>query len=224
MRDSQYLIVVNVPDEDTLHRLVTDADRHGVPHSLWHEPDLTDPGSGRHQATAVALAPTVQTRRLCANLPLAGRTSRTAPSPAPAPQTWGIQYYSRASDYPAWCDHEDYNADTRLWIPLRFPTENAAQDWLTGLLDGDLARRQARYHAALAAYLPRKARYDKRRQALQDAGLWTEDGEPTSPLVGPASVWGAPRHEPVPDTENWRVVPDRDMDSPTVQDSDGAAM
>jgi peptidyl-tRNA hydrolase len=67
LRDSQFLIVVSVPDEHALKALSDEASDRGIPQYLWHEPDLDD------QATAVALAPGLDSRRLCANLPLAGR-------------------------------------------------------------------------------------------------------------------------------------------------------
>ena len=71
-RDSQYLIVVNVPDEDSLRALAGRAEHAGVITSRWHEPDLND------ELTAVALAPGETSRRLCSNLPLAGRVMQPA--------------------------------------------------------------------------------------------------------------------------------------------------
>lgn len=68
LRESQYLIVVSVPDEQALLDLTARAG--ALPRHLWREPDLDG------QATAVALAPGPVARRLCANLPLAGRGCR----------------------------------------------------------------------------------------------------------------------------------------------------
>jgi peptidyl-tRNA hydrolase len=67
LRDSQFLVVVNVPDEDSLIALAATSTDRGVEHYLWHEPDCHD------QATAVALAPSPESMRLCSSLPLAGR-------------------------------------------------------------------------------------------------------------------------------------------------------
>ena len=66
-RDSQVLVVVAVPDEEALHHLAAQAKSRGISHAIWREPDLG------HEATAVVLSPTHASRRLCANLPLAGR-------------------------------------------------------------------------------------------------------------------------------------------------------
>lgn len=65
---SQYLVIVAVPDQDALRALAAKADTRGIPTTVWTEPDLND------EVTAVAFAPGQAARRLCANLPLAGRT------------------------------------------------------------------------------------------------------------------------------------------------------
>lgn len=67
LRESQFLVVVSVPDERELLALALRASDSGLPHHLWCEPDMDG------QATAVALAPGPVAKRLCANLPLAGR-------------------------------------------------------------------------------------------------------------------------------------------------------
>ncbi len=66
-RDSQFLVVVSVPDEQALMDLTYAADDKGISLSLWREPDCHD------QATAVALAPVPASKTLCSSLPLAGR-------------------------------------------------------------------------------------------------------------------------------------------------------
>lgn len=83
MHNSQYLIVVGVPDETTLLDYAEHADTLGIPTAIWHEPDLPadcvelhHPCTGHHQATAVAFAPIPASRRLCANLPLAGKQAQ----------------------------------------------------------------------------------------------------------------------------------------------------
>jgi peptidyl-tRNA hydrolase len=66
-RDSQYLVIVSVPDEIALIGLASRALEQGIEVSSWHEPDMAD------ETTAVALQPGHVARRLCANLPLHGR-------------------------------------------------------------------------------------------------------------------------------------------------------
>lgn len=69
-RESQYLVIVTVPDEVALIALASSALARNLEVSTWHEPDLDG------AATAVALEPGIAARRLCANLPLLGRELR----------------------------------------------------------------------------------------------------------------------------------------------------
>ena len=62
------LVLVTVPDESELIGLASRALAAGIAVSTWHEPDLGG------ATTAVALEPGLTARRLCANLPLHGRT------------------------------------------------------------------------------------------------------------------------------------------------------
>ena len=71
-RDSQYLVIVSVPDETALIGLASRALEAGIDVSTWHEPDLNG------ATTAVALQPGAAARRLCANLPLHGRALEAA--------------------------------------------------------------------------------------------------------------------------------------------------
>lgn len=71
-RESQYLVIVAVPDEIDLIALASKAQWSGLTVSTWHEPDLAG------AATAVALEPGAGARRLCANLPLLGRVPQAA--------------------------------------------------------------------------------------------------------------------------------------------------
>lgn len=66
-RDSQFLVVVNVPDETALLALAQTAIGLGVEVSIWHEPDVDG------EATAIALAPVGASKTLCSSLPLAGK-------------------------------------------------------------------------------------------------------------------------------------------------------
>lgn len=63
-RESNYIAVLSIPDEQALLDLYSRAESESA---LVREPDIGD------QATALALAPTSNSRRICSNLPLAGR-------------------------------------------------------------------------------------------------------------------------------------------------------
>lgn len=67
LRDSQFIVVVSVPDEAALLTLSLDAGARGVDTVLWREPDQND------EATALALAPVPEAMKLCSSLPLAGK-------------------------------------------------------------------------------------------------------------------------------------------------------
>lgn len=73
LKESQFLIVVGVPNERALLLLAEKAESLGIPYTPWCEPDLIHPQDAHHELTAVAFAPIPASRRLCANLPLAGR-------------------------------------------------------------------------------------------------------------------------------------------------------
>lgn len=64
---SNFLVIVAVPDEGTLHDMIIDASLRGIRRTAVREPDLDD------QITALALEPGAAAKRLCANLPLAMR-------------------------------------------------------------------------------------------------------------------------------------------------------
>lgn len=67
-RDSNYLVVLSVPDEEALTSLVSKAVSRDVSLSMVLEPDLDN------QLTAVVLEPGDASRRLCGSLPLAMRS------------------------------------------------------------------------------------------------------------------------------------------------------
>lgn len=67
---SNFLVVVSVPDENALLDLITEASRRGITRLAVREPDLDG------EATAVGLAPGPASTRLCASLPLALRVER----------------------------------------------------------------------------------------------------------------------------------------------------
>lgn len=66
-RQSNYLIIVAVPDVDALVDLARAAGRLEIDHVVVEEPDIET------KYTAVALAPVPAARRLCSSLPLALR-------------------------------------------------------------------------------------------------------------------------------------------------------
>jgi len=67
MHNSNYLIVVSVPDEGALMDLISEAAHRGIGRTATREPDLDD------ELTAVALEPGPAAARLCSSLPLALR-------------------------------------------------------------------------------------------------------------------------------------------------------
>lgn len=73
LHDSNYLVVVSVPDEAALLALDKRAEQRGIPRTTVREPDLDD------EMTAVTLAPVPEARRLCANLPAALRVREGCP-------------------------------------------------------------------------------------------------------------------------------------------------
>jgi peptidyl-tRNA hydrolase len=64
---SNFLVIVGVPDEDALLDLISEASARGITRTAVREPDLDN------EATAVALEPGVAAQKLCATLPLALR-------------------------------------------------------------------------------------------------------------------------------------------------------
>jgi hypothetical protein len=72
VRDSNFLVVVAVPDEVALADLAARAAEEGIARTIVREPDLDN------TITAVALQPGAEARRLCAELPLALRETGNA--------------------------------------------------------------------------------------------------------------------------------------------------
>jgi hypothetical protein len=64
---SNYLVIVQVANEDQLLDLITQASERGLIRTAVREPDLNN------DATAVAIQPGKEASKLCANLPLALR-------------------------------------------------------------------------------------------------------------------------------------------------------
>jgi peptidyl-tRNA hydrolase len=69
-RDSNNIVILQVPSEDHLLALTSQAEAEGIPYAEFHEPDLED------EATAIALGPTGA--RLVSQLPLALREKPTS--------------------------------------------------------------------------------------------------------------------------------------------------
>jgi Peptidyl-tRNA hydrolase PTH2 len=76
---SNFLVVVSVPDEDALLDLITTASKAGLYRTAVREPDIGN------EATAVALQPGEVARRLCGSLPLALRPPRPTIKPVAQP-------------------------------------------------------------------------------------------------------------------------------------------
>lgn len=74
---SNYLVIVSVPDEDALLDLITAVSSAGLVRSAIREPDLNN------QATAVAIQPGPQARRICSRFPLCQRDTREMVSVPP---------------------------------------------------------------------------------------------------------------------------------------------
>lgn len=127
----------------------------------------------------------------------------------PRPDSVGIQHFTDWSDYPNWEDRYDWDGDDD---PIRFATVDDAR----AFLDAEEAVRYEKAHVRWAATKARcdesQALYAKRRQCLIDNGLWVQDGEKVSPLLGKAG----PGHEPKRGWEcRYRIVSDAEMDEPT---------
>jgi peptidyl-tRNA hydrolase len=65
LTESNFLVIVAVPDEDALAALAAEAVEEGIARTIVREPDL------ENSITAVALQPGAEARRLCAQFPLA---------------------------------------------------------------------------------------------------------------------------------------------------------
>lgn len=63
--NSNFLVVVSVPDESALQSLGYDAVRKGLAMTVVREPDLNN------EVTAIALGPGLIAQKLCAQFPLA---------------------------------------------------------------------------------------------------------------------------------------------------------
>lgn len=130
--------------------------------------------------------------------------------PEPTPDSFGVQHYTDWSDYPDWEDRYDWDAEDEP--PIRFATAEDARAWLD-------AEEAVWFEKAHAEWRKRKVRadaanelYRARRQCLIDNGLWVQDGENISPLLGKAG----PGWEPKRGWERrYRVVADAEMDEPT---------
>lgn len=66
---SNFLVIVSVPNEDSLHDLRREAASRGIRYAYVREPDIGN------QLTAIALGPGKAAQKLCASLPLALRES-----------------------------------------------------------------------------------------------------------------------------------------------------
>lgn len=65
MTNSDYIVILNIENEQELYQLVERAKEHDIKVSIFREPDVDD------QITAIALEPGIKSKKLCSNLPLA---------------------------------------------------------------------------------------------------------------------------------------------------------
>jgi len=63
--NSNYICILEIDDEDKLQELLDKARHLNIPHSLFIEPDYN------YSLTAIALAPTLASKKLCRGLRLA---------------------------------------------------------------------------------------------------------------------------------------------------------
>jgi DNA-binding Lrp family transcriptional regulator len=72
MAESNFIVLVTVPDEQALSELVTAATMRGLRTTINFEPDVNN------EPTAVVVEPCPESRRLCSSLPLLGREAAMA--------------------------------------------------------------------------------------------------------------------------------------------------
>ena len=124
---------------------------------------------------------------------------------------YGIQSRRWDNDHPSWDDEVVFDtANFYATIPLRFATQAEAEAWITWHCDRQYEADLQAWDEAEERLRPRRELYERRRQALVEAGLWLQPGERPSPLVAPAEY--AHVYEPVRHNDNYRVVSDADMD------------
>ena len=69
-KDSNYLVILSVNNEFSLELLIEKAKENDIKFALFREPDLDD------QITAVAFEPSINSKHLFRDLPLAGKMPR----------------------------------------------------------------------------------------------------------------------------------------------------
>lgn len=132
---------------------------------------------------------------------------------------FGIQIRHWDYDDPSWDDYDIYDpAAYDASRPLRFATQCEAEAWITWHCDKQYESDRQRWEAAEERIRPHRELYERRRLALQEAGLWRQPGESTSPLVAPITY--PSEREPIRQNDNYRVVADADMDFPLHQGVD----
>jgi hypothetical protein len=65
MSISDYIVILNIENEDKLLGLIEQAMQQDIPTSIFREPDIDN------QITAIALSPGSPSKKLCSSLPLA---------------------------------------------------------------------------------------------------------------------------------------------------------
>lgn len=64
-QNSDYLAFLSVANQEELNKLIERAQAKEIKLSIYREPDLN------HQITAIALEPSIQSKKLCSSIPLA---------------------------------------------------------------------------------------------------------------------------------------------------------
>ena len=126
---------------------------------------------------------------------------------------FGIQCWRYDYDHPSWDDQGVYDeTNYGAALPLRFGSRAEAEAWIAWHCDRRFESEMQQWEAAEECLRPRRELYERRRQALTEAGLWVQPGEQTSPLREPATYPSV--QEPTRRNDLYRVVPDVDMDVP----------
>lgn len=85
-RNSNFLVIVAVPDENALLYLANAASALGLKHTVVREPDYGN------TVTAIALEPGDMARRLCAEFPLALKRTVQFPEVVPEPKEFVLPW------------------------------------------------------------------------------------------------------------------------------------
>ncbi len=126
---------------------------------------------------------------------------------------WGVQCFSDWRDYDHW-DDIDYAYDWKE--PLRFDSKEDADVWIMNRAINEFVKEFDAWERTLSRKWLSDELYRMRKQALVDAGLWDHPftiNNQMRPLVGMAHGYQKPRFK----INQYRSVPDNEMDNPTMR-------